>query len=296
MNHINFIEKTRHGTASFPIEYYYVDKTHPRYVMATHWHPEFEIIRILSGRFNIYLNNTEFTLNKDDILFVECGCLHRGQPAEDTECVYECIVVDLKMLATKKDDIVEHYIFQIINAQVSINNIISPKESELYETLIELFVLMSNPKPYYELSVYALLFAMVSQIYSNGYTISLNCAQPSRQIECLGFTLDWINQNLKEEINSKKLSQISHLNFNYLCKIFKNFTGQTITQYVNEQRIEYACYDITIKNKSITEAAFSNGFNDLSYFTKTFKRYKGMTPREFKMLMKGSQIHDNIVN
>ena len=60
-------------------------------------------------------------------------------------------------------------------------------------------------------------------------------------------------------------------------------------QYVNEQRIEHACYDIAKKNKSVTDAAFGNGFNDLSYFTKTFKRYKGMSPREFKAFIKNNK-------
>lgn len=285
MNNINYMEKARHGTASFPIEYYYVDKTHPRYIMTAHWHPEFEIIRVLSGSLTIYLNNTEFNLKKDDILIMERGCLHRGQPKE---CIYECIVVDLKMLLTKNDSIIEHYIFQIINSRFNVKNTLPPKECELYKILTELFVLMSDPKPYYELSVYALLFAMISQFYSYNNTFFMNSTLSNRQVELVSFVLDWINQNLKEEINSKKLSQISNLNFNYLCKIFKSLTGQTITQYVNEQRIEHACYDIAKKNKSITEAALSNGFNDLSYFAKVFKRYKGISPREFKSLAKNN--------
>ena len=283
MNYTEYIEKRKHGTAAFPIQYYYVDETHPRYAMNAHWHQEFEIIRVLSGNFTVYLNNEEFNLTQGDILFVGCGCLHRGQP---TDCVCECIVLDLKMLLTKNDGITNRYIFQITNSEVSIKNTLIPKECELYKTLTELFVLMRAPKTYYELSVYALIFSVISQIYSNGYTSSLNCTQSNRQVELVRFVLDWINQNLKEDINSKKLSQISNLNFNYLCKIFKNFTGQTITQYVNEQRIENACYDIIEKNKTITETAFDNGFNDLSYFTKIFKRYKGMSPREFKSLKK----------
>jgi AraC-like DNA-binding protein len=283
MDYINYIEKRKHGSAAFPIQYYYVDNTHPRYAMNAHWHQEFEIIRVLSGNFTVCLNNEELALTQGDILFVGCGCLHRGQP---TDCVYECIVVDLKMLLTKNDGITNRYISQITNSEVSIKNTLIPKECELYKTLTELFVLMNNPKSYYELSVYALIFSVISQIYSNGYTSSLNCRQSNRQVELVRFVLDWINQNLKEDINSKKLSQISNLNFNYLCKIFKNITGQTIIQYVNEQRIEHACYDITMKNKSITEAAFGNGFNDLSYFAKIFKRYKGMSPREFKSLKK----------
>lgn len=279
MDYTNYMEKIKHGTATFPIQYYYVDKTHPRYVMNAHWHREFEIIRILSGSLTVYLNNTEFNLKKDDILFMGCGCLHRGKP---TECVYECIVVDLKMLLSQKNDLVEQYISPLINSQVNIKGILSLGECDLYHTATELFVSMSRAKPYYELSVYGALFTLISQLYSDGYISSADCTKSSRQIELINSVLDWINKNYKEPINSKKLSQISNLNFNYLCKIFKNFTGQTIMQYVNEQRIEHACYDIIKKNKSITEAAFSNGFNDLSYFAKTFKRYKRMTPREFK--------------
>ncbi len=283
MNHINYMEKRKHGTATFPIQYYYVDKTYPRYVMNAHWHREFEIIRVLSGNFTVYLNNTEFNLKKDDIFFIGCGCLHRGQP---TDCVYECIVVDLKMLLPQQDILAKQHISQIINSQVNVENFLPSKDCDILHTATELFVSMSNAKPYYELSVYGLLFTLISQIYSYGYISPADCTQSSRQIELVNSVLDWINQNFKEKINSQKLSQISNLNFNYLCKIFKNLTGQTITQYVNEQRVEHACYDIAMKNKSVTEAAFSNGFNDLSYFAKTFKRYKGITPREFKAFAK----------
>lgn len=284
MNYINYMEKRKHGTAAFPIQYYYIDKTHPRYDMTAHWHREFEIMRILSGSFTVYLNNTEYNLKKDDILLIECGCLHRGKP---TACVYECIVADLNMLLPQQDNLAKQYIAQIINSKVNIQSILSAKDGDLYHTATELFDSMNRPKPYYELSVYGLLFTLISQIYSHGYISTSNFTQSHRQIELIGSVLDWINRNFKEPISSQKLSQISNLNFNYLCIIFKKFTGQTITQYVNERRIEHACYDLA-NNKSITDAAFGNGFNDLSYFAKTFKRYKGMTPREFKALVKNN--------
>jgi AraC-like DNA-binding protein len=283
MDYISYLEKRKHGIAAFPIQYYFVDDTHPRYVMNAHWHREFEIIRILSGSFTAYLNNTEIYLEQGDVLFVECNCLHRGQPHN---CVYECIVVDLKMLSTQKSGIIDQYISEILNSKINIKNIVSKSDCELYQTVNELFVALNNEKPYYELTVCGLLFNLISQMYSYGYISNPSYTYSNKQVEQIGMIIDWINQNLKEPVNSKKLSEISNLNFNYLCKIFKNFTGKTIVQYVNEQRIEHACYDIAKKNKSITEAAFSNGFNDLSYFTKTFKRYKGITPREFKTFAK----------
>jgi len=282
MNDINYIEKKKHGTATFPIEYYYVDKTHPRYIMNAHWHREFEIMRVLDGSITVYLNNIEYRLGKNDILFMECGCLHRALPAD---CVYECIVADLSMLLPQQGDLARQYIAQIINSRVNVKSVLSAGDAGLYRTATDLFVFMRGRKPYYELSVYGLLYSMISQLYSCGYTVPCDRAQSNRQIELIGSVLDWINLNFKEPINVQKLADISNLNVNYLCKIFKKFTGQTITQYINQRRIEHACYDIT-NNKNITEAAFSNGFNDLSYFAKTFKRYKGMTPRAFKALTK----------
>ena len=43
-----------------------------------------------------------------------------------------------------------------------------------------------------------------------------------------------------------------------------------------------ACLQLAATDDSITEIAYRNGFNDLSYFIRTFKKYKGMTPGKYK--------------
>ena len=51
--------------------------------------------------------------------------------------------------------------------------------------------------------------------------------------------------------------------------------------YLNSYRIERSCYQLLTTNLSVTEIAFENGFNDLSYFIKTFRKYKGTTPKKY---------------
>ena len=46
-------ENTARGTSGFPIELYYVDRSHPRYEMPFHWHLEHEIMLVLSGSFSL---------------------------------------------------------------------------------------------------------------------------------------------------------------------------------------------------------------------------------------------------
>ena len=57
---------------------------------------------------------------------------------------------------------------------------------------------------------------------------------------------------------------------------------ETTVDYLNRQRIEEACLQLAATDDSITEIAYRNGFNDLSYFIRTFKKYKGMTPGKYK--------------
>ena len=52
--------------------------------------------------------------------------------------------------------------------------------------------------------------------------------------------------------------------------------------YLTRQRIEQACCQLATTDDSITEIAYRNGFNDLSYFIRTFKKYKGVTPGKYK--------------
>ena len=95
MHYLDLNEKKQHGTEDFPVEYYYVDPSHPQYHMPYHWHMEYEMIRIRKGTFLISLDQKEITACEGDILFIHDGVLHAGTPRD---CIYECLVFDLNTL------------------------------------------------------------------------------------------------------------------------------------------------------------------------------------------------------
>ena len=78
MHYLDLNEKKQHGTEDFPVEYYYVDPSHPQYHMPYHWHMEYEMIRIRKGTFLISLDQKEITACEGDILFIHDGVLHAG--------------------------------------------------------------------------------------------------------------------------------------------------------------------------------------------------------------------------
>ena len=276
MKDIQFNERKQHGLPEFPFQYYYLNSSHPQYVMPLHWHSEFEIIRVLSGSFELYLDNRLITLKEGESAIINCTAMHRGTPKS---CVYECIVFSLSLLYKKSNDVVRKYLRPIAHRNVSIAEL--PKDSTK-EIINSIFYEAKMQNNMYELKIHSLLYELFISFYSNDSVINQERQQNQRQIEKIGELLMWIDKNYTEYINLTILSQISRLNQKYLCRFFKEYTGRTPIDYINNLRIDAACYEMKHSGMSVTEAALECGFNSISYFTKSFKKYKGITPTEYK--------------
>lgn len=279
MKFAEYIETKRHGSPDFPIEYYHVSEGNFQYVMEAHWHKEFEIIRVVSGEFNLYLNGEEYLLSDGDVAFIGCGCLHRGEPRN---CVYECLVFDLNMLKRQQNDAAESFISPIISSSAGVTSCLSKKDTDIKNTVDMLFEKMAKREEYYQLEVYGLLFLTFSMLYSHGYILKGTEISHGRQAKKVTELINWLNENFTEPISLDKLAAHTGLSEKYICRVFKEYTSKTPMTYINELRIENACYEMAKMKKNVTQAAYDSGFNDLSYFCKTFKRYKGVTPNEYR--------------
>ena len=94
--------------------------------------------------------------------------------------------------------------------------------------------------------------------------------------------LEFIEHNYASPLTLQELSASVSMSPKYFCRFFSEMTHQTPMDYLNRQRIEQSCYELSTTDDSITEIAYRNGFNDLSYFIRTFKKYKGITPGKYK--------------
>ena len=94
--------------------------------------------------------------------------------------------------------------------------------------------------------------------------------------------IEYMRENYRSQISLEELSIAVDVSPKYFCVIFKGMTGMTAFEYLNAYRIEKASKALISTDMGITEIAFSCGFNDLSYFIKTFKKYKNTTPKLFR--------------
>lgn len=83
----------------------------------------------------------------------------------------------------------------------------------------------------------------------------------------------------------KTHAELLNINPSYLSSLFKKETGMTLTEFVNQRRIEHSIFLLNATNMQIQTVALNCGIPDINYFTRLFKKHVGKTPSEYKRLL-----------
>ena len=116
-----------------------------------------------------------------------------------------------------------------------------------------------------------------------GETVSERERRQDKNFDNIRTAIIYIRDNLREKISVDYLAQMSGMSKYHFIREFKRITHYTPVMYINIVRIEMARRLLTEKKYRIGEVSEICGFDNLSYFTKTFKKYTGTTPSELRI-------------
>lgn len=281
LKYLDYREDKRQGTFDFPIDFYHVESSHSRYQMPYHWHPEYEIIRIIDGRFQLTIDGRSIAAVKGDVLFIQGGTLHGGVP---DECIYECIVFDMRLLIGN-NKVCSKQLQQLIRDEISVNLVLSNQSILFQRPIDDLFMAMAEKKPGYEFLTQGSLFIILGIIFEEqSYQINATSAPSASSLQIKRFkdVLNYIEEHYTETISLDTMAKVAGFSSRYFCRFFRKMTQCTPTEYLNYYRIECACEQLADTQYTITEVALNCGFNDISYFIKAFHKAKGVTPKQYK--------------
>lgn len=103
---------------------------------------------------------------------------------------------------------------------------------------------------------------------------------PNKAFDKVKETIKYIRKNYNKKISLDQLSKHVHIDKFTLCHNFKKATSQTIVQYINNYRCQKAV-NFLENGYSVFEASAMCGFENPSFFTKTFKKYIGILPSKY---------------
>lgn len=273
-------ELLQRGTTDFPMELYQVDKNHPRYEMEAHWHSEIELMRVISGKLTVKLNNSEYTAYPGDVVFVNSETVHSASPED---CVYDCIVMHLHYL-NANDEGCRFFIENLLSQEYRIKEYSPADESRFNNTINFIFDSLRDKPPGYKFSVIGAMYSLFGIVLDEGIYTARAGHSPAdeKSVVKLKNVLTYIIDNYDKQLSLEQMAKSAGMSPKYFCLFFRNMTGKTPLEYLNGYRVEKATKELIKTYKTVTEIAFSCGFNDLSYFIKTFKKHKGVTPAKFR--------------
>lgn len=105
---------------------------------------------------------------------------------------------------------------------------------------------------------------------------------PSKNNDIIKKAIQYISQNFSDNITLSDVANHVHLNPAYFSTIFKQSTGSSFKEYLNMVRIEESKRLLASTDYSIIDISVACGFEDQSYFSKVFKKYTGLTPKQYR--------------
>lgn len=97
----------------------------------------------------------------------------------------------------------------------------------------------------------------------------------------------FLHRHYTRAISLQEVAEYAHTSIANLCRFFKQWTGQTVLEYLQGLRIGHACHRLTETDESITAIAYASGFTAMSSFNRQFRALRGLTPREFRLRARG---------
>ncbi|WP_164689892.1 AraC family transcriptional regulator [Luxibacter massiliensis] len=245
-----------------------------------HYHDFYEIVLYLGNAGIFKINGKEYIIRRGDIALINMFDPHTLVYNKNTYYERFSMSIDPSLLLsfnTPYSNLLD--IFTKENSHYPIFHV-DGKCFDKYLTLLHQF---DQQKPAHGQDIYekALLHQLASYLYSDCYDGIHFDNTDSRHVAMIAELVDFINTHLDENLSLDRLAQEVNYSEYYICRIFKKVTKYTLTNYIVEKRIEKATHYLK-GTLSIHKVAENVGFNNYSYFYKTFFKYMGFSPQEYR--------------
>lgn len=99
---------------------------------------------------------------------------------------------------------------------------------------------------------------------------------------CIEKSIEYIENNLKSKIELKDLAAAAFLSKYHFHRVFHAAVGEPVAEYIRNRRLKEAANELINTDAKVVDIAFKYQFSSSEVFTKAFKKFFGMPPREFR--------------
>ena len=251
-----------------------------------HWHEAVEVIYALEDDLRVGINHVIHTLKARDILLVGGGDVHYFPPL--TRPVQRIIIqFDLaffESFATLFRDkrftvaLLRENVDPMVEGAASVH---ADMESQLLAILKESHEKQEGYKLALKARMYDLLILLLRRVPMEQISPHEKNRRLSR-LERLELVLRYVENNFDRTLPLEEVATLANFSVFHFTRFFRETTGMTFGQYVNQFRVEKAVDALINTNDTITEIVFRSGFNSAKTFNRVFRQIKGCSPSAYK--------------
>ncbi len=249
-----------------------------------HYHEFYKIIYFVDGRVDYKVEGKTYHLKPHDFVLVGANVIHK--PEIDTVVPYERYIIYLSEDFLAKSNEKNESLRYCFDEAEKVQNRVVHFAPESYEELVGCLIRMEQIGQQKEEYMNDLLLKsafMEFMVLFNRNAIR----QPKSYITTAAYhekvidVITYIQEHLSEEINVDMLAKKCYISKYYLMRQFKEATGYSIHQYINEKRIQ-AARRMILSGMPASKACYECGFRDYSTFARRFKMIVGRAPSKLE--------------
>lgn len=233
-----------------------------------------EILYVYSGKGRYLVGNREYAVNSGDFIICNAGILHGEAPFQQHNMqTYCCALSGIDIQGLPPNCLINYSHKPIFSSKET-----SKRLHQLMPLLHELYMTSANVVSYYlAISILLLVYEEIVKQKENG---NMEHEQKKENLVCK--ITEFIDEHYKESIKLENISRSLHISPSQLSHVFKHETGLSPIQYIIHRRIGEAQSLLVETHLLIREIEESLGFGSSVHFSAIFKKYVGISPKEYR--------------
>ncbi len=280
-----------------PYEAFLFDAANEDFPVKPHWHYFVEILFIIEGNCFAESNQQEYYLSEGDMLLFHARDVHAIYAASETPLKYLVLKFDINRLSinssyTPKLSAILQFARKSRQASAFFpaNRLQALSIRKRFETCIQEL----NAKDYgYDVRIHgelsSLLIEMIRIWQADGFRIEELFSICSESEASLQNITEYIDHHSNEVLRVEQLAAMCHMSYSHFAKCFKELYGRSCKDYMELIKIEKGEELLLFTDSSLSEISQETGFADCSHFIKTFRKWKNITPGQYRLQQRKKQ-------
>ncbi len=239
-----------------------------------HWHESYEICKIIEGSARFLVDGVNYELEKGDLVCINAAVPHLSCAGKDgaTICLYKSLPSNFMQISPSVKPLKVHISYA---EQEKIDGFL-PALDTLFDVLIKKRDVPADESDALAQSFSASLYFLLMEHFGTDGEYK----SKSKERKIFFNILDYVNEHFTEPINVNVLSEKLFYPRGRLSAIFTKYSGIKLTDYISRLRTERVC-ELLRRGESITDAAFSSGFQNIRTFNNVYREVMGVSPSEY---------------